>query len=161
MLRVPELVTVRAEELGPKALPAAWSAGRTMVAALKSALEAARGRAVPNEPLRRAVRDAIQRGHIALDGGLDLPEDARFLEVRLRIPPRTLFTEAQLSAAQLQDFSDAVVKLKQAAPGLDFDFRVVVTAEGEAPDEALLERMNEVLAKVKAGWAFQQTGEPE
>jgi hypothetical protein len=159
--RIPETVVVRAEEIAPKALPAAWTGGRSTVAAIKTALETARGRTIPDDALRKALRDALQRGWLVLDGATALPEGPSFRDARLRIPPRTLYTEAQLTATQVQDFADAVVKLKQAAPGLDFHFRVVVTAEGDAPDRDVTAKISALLGDVKSGWAFETERDAE
>ncbi len=40
---------------------------------------------------------------------------------------------------------------------LDFIFRVVLSAEGEPPDEKTLERLNALLEQVKAGWGFEDS----
>lgn len=54
-------------------------------------------------------------------------------------------TETALTAKQLQDFADIVAQLKQAAPDLEFAFRMIIVAEGERPSEDVLAKWNKLL----------------
>ena len=155
--RLPERVVLTADDLVDDALHDIWTTGTAKVSDIKTALERVRGRALPDEVLRRAVASGITRGLFTLEGtSVDLPEDQSFLATRLAKPKTTLFAEALLDLMQLDDLVEAAAQLKEAAPGkLEFAFRVAVTAEGEKPDPELLEQLNAILAKIKPGWQFE------
>ena len=73
---------------------------------------------------------------------------------RIHRPLRVLIAETVLGSVELQKLAEAAGQLLSTAPGLDFTFRVVLSAEGELPDEETLERLNAALGEVKAGWRF-------
>jgi hypothetical protein len=52
--------------------------------------------------------------------------------------------------------AEAAEQLLIIAPGLDLTLRVVLTAEGEPPDEETLGRLNAALEDVNAGWRFDR-----
>ena len=77
-----------------------------------------------------------------------VPATDALLKIRVRLPRASLSAEAALTPKQLQDFASVVAQLKQAAPDLEFSFRVVITAEGERPPEEVLAKLNELLGEV-------------
>ena len=74
---------------------------------------------------------------------------------RVRRPSRALVAEKILGPVELQNLAEVAEALLATAPGLDFTSRVVLSADGELLDEETLERLNEVLKKVKSGWRFE------
>ena len=155
--RLPERVVLTADDLVDDALHATWATGKARVSDLKAALEKARGRGLPDDPLRRAVATGLTRGIFTLDeGATTLPDDQAYLSARLVLPKTTLFSEAALDGMQLDDLAAAVADLEEAAADtLVFTYRVAVTAEGDKPKPEVLGKINAILAKIKPGWRFE------
>lgn len=77
------------------------------------------------------------------------------MKVRVRLPKARLSAEVALTAKQLQDLAHSVAQIKWVAPELEFAFRLIVTAEGERPSEAVLTELNKLLNDVKSGWKME------
>src|SRR5207302_2348864 len=96
-----------------------------------------------------------------LDRGLIVPVSGVggvvTLDTRVRLPDVALFTEAQLTARELQDFAGIVQDLIRAAPELGLTFRVSVIAEGAKPAPDVIAALNELFArasrKLRLEWA--------
>jgi hypothetical protein len=135
---------------------AVWTANTPSLGKLKSALEAAKGRMLRDDVLRKAAEAALARGLFALaDPKKSLPSGKSLLDVRVRLPRASVYAEAQLTAREIQDFAEVVPELKRAAPELEFSFRVTVTAEGDKPTADTLVTLNELLDRVTAKWRLE------
>ncbi len=140
--------------LTPDAVAVALSYTGSTLPTLREVKEAAEtqilGRDIPEKQFLTAVQDALDRGLVQTE------EDRGALSLAWRIhrPLRVLIAETVLGPVELQKLAEAAEQLLSTAPGLDFTFRVVLSAEGELPDEETLERLNAALEEVKAGWRF-------
>ena len=107
------------------------------------------GKQIPTDVFTAKAQEAIANGALA---SLDQwhPDDP--LRTRVKIPSKTLFAEAQLSSAALQEFAENIQKLITLAPDLVFTFKLTISAEGKKPDEELMARLNDLLNEVKEGW---------
>ncbi|MBI2912236.1 MAG: hypothetical protein HYY05_08835 [Chloroflexi bacterium] len=145
----------------PQNLAAAWGREITTAAALASALSAAQGRPLP-WPLVAAAVDGAMRGRLlerTADSGpwpcgwpgaaevrLCLPTEAPPLPP----PPGRKYAEADLEAAELQDFVDGLSEVLKAGAGLDLKFVLRVELRGDAATPEQMALLNEALAKVSA-----------
>jgi len=155
--RVVEVIEVDPAELVGAGVQYAWSEATPTLRKIKEALEQQRGQAIPAEVFRRAVEGAVNKGLIAMAeaAAKALPTTDDLLKLRIRLPKATLSAEAALTPKQVQDFAAIVAQLKQAAPELEFAFRVFITAEGERPSDEILTWLNALLAEVKNGWELE------
>jgi len=155
--QIVEVVAVDPTELVGAGVQYAWSDGAPTLRKIKEALEMSRGQVIPGDVFRQAVEGAVNKGLITLaDLGIKvLPSADALLKLRVRLPKATLAAEAALTPKQLQDLVGIIAQLKQAAPDLEFAFRVVITAEGERPSEQVLAKLNELLKEVKSGWRIE------
>lgn len=110
------------------------------------------GRTVPDESFFRTAKTMTQDGVLAT---VTPWNDQTPNNVRVRRPDQTLFAEAALSQFELSRLAESVGELLEAAPELNFGFRVSLIAEGQVKESALVERLNEILAKIHKGWALQ------
>ncbi len=155
-LRIVELIEINPAELVSSATRDVWTSPAPTIGKLKTALESAKGRRLPDDVFRAAVESALTRGLFALvDPTKQLPAGKGIADVRVRMPKASLFAEAQLSAQQLQDFAAIVPDLKRAAADLDFSFRITLTAEGEKPSDDLVAELNELIAGVSDKWRLE------
>jgi len=140
--------------LTPATVVAAFSYAGTPAPSLRTVKEAVEtailGREIPEERFLSAVQSALERGLLQVEQQLG----PLSLAARIRRPSRALMAETTLVPAELQALAEAAEQLLSTVPGLDFTFRVVLTAEGELPDEETLDQMNAVLDGVEAGWRF-------
>jgi hypothetical protein len=152
-----EVIEVDPTELVGAGVQYAWSEGTPTLRKIKEALEQSRGQTIPGEVFRKAVEGAVNKGIITLTdiGVKALPTTDALLKLRARLPKATLAAEAALTPKQLQDLVGIIAQLKQAAPDLEFAFRVVITAEGEWPSDEVLAKLNELLGEVKSGWRIE------
>ena len=133
-------------------IQAAWANGPLTLRVLKEALETSFGKEIGDEAFQQAAQSALDRGIIAAAGGGSVT-----LDTRVRLPDVALFTEAQLTARELQDFAGIVQDLIRAAPELGLTFRVSVIAEGAKPAPDVIAALNELFArasrKLRLEWA--------
>src|SRR5262249_36959694 len=154
--RIVDVVELEPGELVSSATQAVWTANAPTLGKLKSALEASKGRTLPDDVFRKAAEAALARGLFGLaDPKKSLPTGKGFLDVRLRMPKASLYAEGQLSAQEVQDFAEVVADLKRVAPELEFSFRVTVTAEGEKPSKDTLTKLNEMIRRVSSKWRLE------
>jgi len=154
--RIVDIVELNPAELVSSATKDVWAGPAPTVGKLKTSLEAAKGRRLPDDVFRTAIEGALSRGLFALaDPTKPLPTGKGLAAVRVRMPKASLFAEAQLSAQQIQDFAAIVPDLKRAAAELDFSFRVTITAEGEKPSDELVEELNKLLGGVSETWRLE------
>ncbi len=136
------------------ALPYAESDTPTLHA-VKEALEnQVLGKPVPEAQFVGVVQEALDRRALQ---PVDLPVQQLTLLTRIRRPPVVLVADTTLSAAEVQRLTEIATQLLSIAPGLDFTFRVVLTAEGEPPSEEVVEQLDAALENAKAGWRFSGT----
>ena len=150
--------TVEVVEVDPDELiKYAWHEDAPTLRAIKETLEQQRGQAISVDVFRKAVEGAVNKGLIVFadSSTKTVPATDALLKIRVRLPRASLSAEAALTPKQLQDFASVVAQLKQAAPDLEFSFRVVITAEGERPPEEVLAKLNELLGEVKGGWKLE------
>ena len=120
---------------------------------IKDAVEARiLGRSVSDVEFLAAARDAVSRGLMQTEETGPLA-----LTTHVRRPAQVLVAEATLGPADLPALAEAAERLLSIAPEMDFTFRIVLSAEGEQPNEETLERLNSVLEEVKSGWRLEGT----
>jgi hypothetical protein len=110
-------------------------------------------RKVTDEQFLGAVQNALDRGLVQVEG----KRRPLSLATRIRRPSKALIAETSLEPASLQTLAEAAEQLLSVAPGLEFTFRVVLSAEGEVT-ESTVEQLNAVLEEVKADWKFETSG---
>lgn len=148
-LRIVEVLVLDPKELVSPATEAVWASSTPTLGKLKSALEKEKSRSLPDEAFREAVGRALDARLLALlDPARGLPAGKSLLDVRVRKPKALLSAEAVMSDKQIQDFAEAIVELKPAAPELAFGFRLTLTAEGEKPSSETIEALDSILAAV-------------
>ncbi len=139
--------------LTPETIMAAFSYTSSTMPTLQALKEAVEikvlGKHVPDTQFLQAVKATFQQGGLQSDDIYMLT-----LASRVHRPAKVLVADTTLDAGDLAALTDLAARLLAAAPELDFTFRVVVTAEGDAPDDAILAQLNAMLAKVKSGWGF-------
>jgi hypothetical protein len=114
------------------------------------------GRDVPDELFINSVKSALAQGTLVeADEWRTLGKASDPLGVRVRLPAAALFAEATLDPVTLQKLAEQIGELLTIAPELAFTFRVTVSAEGQPPDAETLQRMNELLAEIQAGWELK------
>ena len=74
------------------------------------------------------------------------------LSIRIRRPDTVLFGEIKLDTLGLERLAEQADELYLIAEGMNLTFKVSLTLEGQAPDKETLQRLNEVLGKIQAGW---------
>ncbi len=107
------------------------------------------GREIPLELFLEKAQAALGQGLLAQ---IDAWQSGNLLAGRVRKPSKVLFGEAQLDPAALERLVERIEALLTTAPELAFTFKVALSAEGKMADGETLEKLNEVLAEVKAGW---------
>jgi hypothetical protein len=124
--------------------PPGPASGPPTLRVLKEALEAASGQEIGDEAFQQAAQSALDRGIIVAAGGVG---GAVTVDTRVRLPNVALFTEAQLTAREVQDFAGIVQDLIRAAPELSLTFRVSIIAEGAKPAPDVIAALNDLLAR--------------
>lgn len=149
LLKMPDKIDLTAETIA-KALVYTGS-NTPSLRAIKEALETQffGGKQIPLDVFTAKAQEAISGGML---DSLDQWQSGNPLAIRVKTPSKTLFAEAQLNPAALQEFAETIEKFNALAPELSFTFRVSISAEGKAPDEETIRRLNELLGKVKSGW---------
>ena len=145
-LRVPRApLTIRPVDLvGDDAIPAWGESNQSTLALIKETLESTIGVSIPNDVFRIAAQQAINSGIIVSDD----PLTNELYQIRVRKPSWARHAEAHLTETEIQDLRKAVIDLAEIAPELDFTFRIAITAEGETPAQAVLDRINQAFRNV-------------
>ena len=98
------------------------------------------------------------KAQAALSQGLLAPIDqwqaVNPLAVRVRKPSKVLFAEAQLDPVALERLVEKLAELFTTAPELAFTFSVSLSAEGQVADDAAIQKLNDILSKIKPGWGW-------
>lgn len=110
------------------------------------------GRQVPADLFQAQVKIAINQGKLK---PVEVGASPDSLASRVRLPDVALYGDATLDAAALQSLAEQIAELLTIAPHLAFSFRVAITAEGQKPDPALLQRLNVLLEEIKPGWRLE------
>ena len=118
--------------------------GQPTLGWIKEKLEFKKGVSLPDDVFRNAVQKAVDHEIITL---VDPLTDDLY-QIRVKQPSWMRHTESHLTETEIQDLSGTIGNLIEIAPELDFKFRIAITAEGEAPSDEVLERINEALRKV-------------
>ena len=130
------------------------TSGSVTLGWIKETLESEKGTPIPDDAFRDAVNEALNRKLIVSDG--QSVDD--YYQTRVREPDWVRHSESRLTEAEVQDLAERIGSLSEIAPELEFEFRLVVTAEGERPSEEVLEQLNEVLGKVADSLKFGSDG---
>lgn len=162
---------LRAMELLPGALPAAWSGKpeKTTVAKIYSELKAQKVRPWPTRQFLDVLNEAVNQG--ALVRAISGPEFSSIVadaDRELRVPAAGTTTattkppiptgvnettETTLDLTQLQDFTDGTAAaLTKILAGAMPEFAVKIRLKGKRP--ASLAAANEVLKKIDPNWRF-------
>lgn len=110
------------------------------------------GRQIPADLFQAQVKTAINQGKLK---PVEVGASPDSLASRVRLPDVALYGDATLDAAALQSLAEQVAELLTIAPQLAFSFRVAITVEGHRPDEATLQRLNDLLEAIKPGWRLR------
>lgn len=147
----PEKIELSSETLA-KALEYTGSSTPTL-RAIKETIEAQffGGREISLEIFTSKAQEAISQG---LLDSIDQWQTGNPLAVRVRKPTKVLFAEAQLAPVDLGRLVEKLDELLTTAPELVFTFRVALSAEGQVPDDESLQKLNDILGKLKPGWTL-------
>lgn len=86
---------------------------------------------------------------------LESEPSANFLNSRVRLPAKTLFAESEVSIADLQKLAEMLPDFLAAAPELNYTFRVSLSAQGNIGNDAVVQKLNDLLSNIQRGWKFQ------
>ncbi len=120
------------------------SSGYVTLGWIKDTLESKKGVPISDGVFRYAVEQALKNKLIIADG----PSVNDFYQMPVRLPLWVGHAESRLTETQIQDFANTISDLSEIAPELEFEFRLVVTAEGETPSRKVLEKINDALRTV-------------
>ena len=127
------------------------SSGNVTLGWIKNTLESKKGVPISDGVFRYAVEQALKDKLIIKDG----PPVSDFYQTPVRLPLWVGHTESHLTETQIQDFAETVSDFSEIAPELEFEFRIVVTAEGETPSREVLEKINDALRTVTDNLEFR------
>lgn len=154
-------------DLLPESLPAAWADGSTSAHLIHAALSSRAGRVLPWSRVVSGLEDAFRLGLFerSIDsgpwpcdlGGAGLVKIVvRRQEAKEPAPvPRygAKLATAELLTHEVQDFADVVDELREATAGHALRIKVMIEiGDGAVIDEAVLDAVNDVLARVKPEW---------
>jgi hypothetical protein len=145
-------VTLEPAELIGEDVTAAWESGQTTLGVLKETLESQKGVTIGDALFLTAAQDAINRGLLISESPLNGDD---LYPIVVKQPQWIRFAEAHLTEADIQDLPERIAELTEIAPELDFRFRITITAEGEAPSDAALEGIDDILGKIQQGLTFK------
>ena len=126
------------------------SSGYVTLGWIKDTLESKKGVPISDGVFRYAVEQALKNKLIIADG----PSVNDFYQMPVRLPLWVGHAESRLTETQIQDFAETISDLSEIAPELEFEFRLVVTAEGENPTKEVLEQINDAFRKVTDKLSF-------
>ncbi|WP_043700899.1 DUF499 domain-containing protein [Tepidimonas taiwanensis] len=151
----------------PAQLPTAWQSDATNAHLIHAALSSKGGKVLPWTRVAAALDEAFRLGLIerSLDSG-PWPCDlggaaavkivARKSEAKEPAPPKHYGSKtatAELQTHEVQDLADHIDALREATAGHPLRIRVTVEiGDGSPVDQSVVDRVNAVLAKIKAGW---------
>lgn len=114
------------------------SSGYVTLEWIKHTLESKKGVPISDGVFRYAVEQALKNKLIIAED----PPVIDFYQTPVRLPLWVGQTESHLTEVQIQDFAETISDFSEIAPELEFEFRLVVTAEGESPSREVLEKIN-------------------
>lgn len=146
------------------ALPEVWAGPTATAFAIAVALSNKAGSNLPWVTVRDAINGAISARafELALDSAPWPSDFASAQRVKLkvratpppddkfRLRPNVLVAEAELKANEIQDLADNIAEIRKAAGDVDLKFRIKLELDGsgKTPDEGIVNKLNELLAKV-------------
>ena len=130
------------------------TSGSVTLGWIKETLESERGTPIPDDAFRDAVNEALNRMSIISDE--QSVDD--YYQTRVREPDWVRHSESRLTETEVQDLAERIGSLSEIAPELEFEFRLVLTAEGDRPSDEVLEQLNEVLGGVADSLKFGSDG---
>ena len=151
----------------PNQLPAAWSGGQSTAHLIHGALSAKFGKPLPWTRTEQPLNEAFRLGLIerTLDSASWPCDMGGASGVKIRVsknefrqppPPQhygSTIATAELQLHEVQDLADHVDALREATAGHPLRFRVTVeVGENAQVDQAVVDKVNAVLSKVKTGW---------
>jgi len=151
----------------PTQLPTAWQGDATNAQLIHAALSSKAGKVLPWKRVVSALDEAFRLGLIerTLDSGAwpcDLGGAAavkiviRKSEAKEPPPPKhygSKAASADLQTHEVQDLADNIDALREATAGHPFRIRVTVEiGDGSQVDQLVVDKVNAVLAQIKAGW---------
>lgn len=151
----------------PAQLPTAWQDEATNAHLIHAALSSRAGKVLPWTRVVSALEEAFRLGLIerTLDSGAwpcDLGGAAavkivtRKSETKEPPPPKhhgSKAASADLQTHEVQDLADNIDALREATAGHPFRIRVTVEiGDGSQVDQSVVDKVNAVLAQIKAGW---------
>jgi hypothetical protein len=169
----PPPAPISPSDLLPESLPQAWQDGGTTAIALATALSSKAGVTLPWATICAAI-DAAIRSRM-----LERTEDsgqwpcewpgAQLIKLRLpaqkpeRLPEvreedRRFVAEAQLTTGEVQNLAEEIANIVAAAVGYDVKLRVRVEVDNPDVPGDVVQRLNEVLAKVAAALRLEKRG---
>ena len=133
------------------------SSGYVTLKWIKDTLESKKGVPIPDSVFRYAVEQALKYKRIIADG----PPVNDYYQMPVRLPLWLGHAESRLTESQIQDFAETISDLSEIAPELEFEFRLVVTAEGESPSREVVDQLNNTFRKVtdKLNFAVESNSE--
>ena len=126
------------------------TSGSVTLGWIKEALATKKGVSIPDDVFRRAADEALNRKLIVTDG----PPVDDYYETCVRQPDWVRHSESRLTEEEVQDLAERIGSLSEIAPELEFEFRLVVTAEGERPSNEVLDQLNDFLGGVADSLKF-------
>lgn len=151
----------------PAQLPTAWQGEATNAHLIHAALSSKAGKVLPWTRVVSALDEAFRLGLIerAIDSGAwpcDLGGAAAVKIVtrksEAKEPPPTKHygskaASADLQTHEVQDLADNIDALREATAGHPLRIRVTVEiGDGSQVDQSVVDKVNAVLAQIKAGW---------
>ena len=130
------------------------SSGYVTLGWVKDTLESKKSVPISDGVFRYAVEQALKTKLIIADG----PSVNDFYQMPVRLTLWVGHAESRLTETQIQDFAETISDLSEIAPELEFEFRLVVTAEGDTPSKEVLNQINEAFRKVTDKLTFDLVG---
>jgi hypothetical protein len=159
--------TLSSVDVLPEQLPVAWSGGLSSAHLIQGALSAKFGKPLPWVRVSQALDEAFRLGLIErtldaapwpcdMGGASAIKIRVSKNEARQPPPPRhygSKVATAELQLHEVQDLADHLDALREATAGHPLRIRVTVeVGENDPVDQTVLDKVNAVLAGVRAGW---------
>jgi hypothetical protein len=143
------------------ALPEVWTGPTATAFAIAVALSNKAGINLPWVTVRNAINGAIsaQALELAIDSAQWPSDFASAANVKLtpprhdkgfRLEPDVLVAEAELRPSEIQDLADNIAEIRKAAGDAELKFQVKLELDGRGkmPNEGVVSKLNELLAKI-------------
>ncbi len=122
--------------------------GQAKLADIKAAIERARGVTIPDAVFIRAAKQAASEGKISLPEGIEKQPDAEIIKQHVQPKKTRIAVEARLNLKALADLPQAAQEIRNSFPDMNFEFRITISAEGEALSPEQVEQLNAILGSV-------------